>query len=112
MKSATSYRTYRPAPHTPAYRTHRHRPTTTPPPRPVTSIHSHRNEQSRPPTVCERSQTHHQHPGVRLTPATTTAEGNLMDTTPTTSSADPEFNAALEDVLERLAGVNAILADQ
>lgn len=34
-----------------------------------------------------------------------------MDTTPTTST-DPEFNAALEDVLERLAGVNAILADQ
>ena len=33
-------------------------------------------------------------------------------TTPTTSSTDPEFNAALEDVLERLAGVNAILADQ
>lgn len=79
--------------------------------RPVTSPHGHRNEQSRPPPYASARRHATSVPGVRLTPSTSTAERNHLDTTPT-SSTDPEFNAALEKVLEELAGVNAILADQ
>ncbi len=66
--------------------------------------------QHRTPWLIERTDTGPQLPRTSR-PVTSTAEGNRMDTTPT-SSTDPEFNAALEKVLEELAGVNAILADQ